>query len=127
MPETAAEQAVWTVRKGDDWRVSFTTTDTDVDTWDDTTLEVVVRDGANEDATLLYSSIPGDVTGDVKALSTTGTDFDSATKTLVLHIQDADTTSVTSDMWIHARCEIGGHVETILFRRLYAAERLVTS
>jgi hypothetical protein len=109
----SAERALWTRRRGDDWRWSWTTTD-DVSSYDDATVLVQVRAGVDEDATLVASS---ETIDDFTANITVTVDFDAGE--LAWHIDDAVTSTLdTGDYQLEVQCEIGGDVTTILAHTL---------
>ena len=105
----AAERALWSRRRGDDWRWSFTTDD-DVSGWDADTLLLQVRSGSVETATLIVTS---DEAEDVTANATVTADF--ATGTLSWHIDDAVTSTITPGSYVlEIQVEVDGDVTTVL-------------
>jgi hypothetical protein len=109
----ASERALWTRRRGDDWRWSWTTTD-DVSAYDDATVLVQVRAGVDEDATLVASS---ETVDDFTANITVTVNFDAGE--LAWHIDDAVTSTLDpGDYQLEVQCEIGGDVTTILAHTL---------
>lgn len=112
---TEAEEALWTLRVGDDWRRAWSSDD-DLSTWDDSTVFVQVRDGQTATSTLIASSDVGD---DVALIDLTGTTFAVSGSELHMHIDDADTTDIAAGLfWLEAQCEIDGDVTTFLPKRL---------
>lgn len=117
-----AEDALWTVKRGDDWRFGGAngwSSDDDLSTWDDETVLVQIRRGDSADSTLVASSDVDDVGDGVVAIDLTGTTFTASDSVLMVHIEDADTAELpVGDLFIEAECEIDGDVVTFLPARV---------
>lgn len=112
--ETTAVDQLFTVRRGDAWvfDVAQTSTD-DLSGWDAETLLVQIRAAAEEGATLVASSEPGDEDDDVALVDTAGTSFGDGDSTIRLVMVDTDKIPA-GIYYIEAELEVDGRARTII-------------
>lgn len=116
---TSAEEALWTRVRGDDWRWSFSTTD-NVETWDEVTLLVQIRDKATSAGTLVATSNTAE---DVTANITVAADFESGL--LSWHLADTVTDTITAGLyWLEVELEVGGDLTTVLSHVLNVVDQV---
>jgi hypothetical protein len=118
--DPTAVEALFTIRKGDDFRRAFTSDD-DVSNWGSPLMQI--RSGPSEDAPLLASSEDDDTAEIVLSF-----DFLSTGSTLEFFIDDAETASLPAGpCWLHLTAQIGGDVTTVLFRSGRIVERVAVA
>jgi hypothetical protein len=116
--DPAAVDAVFSIRRGDDHRRSWTLTTGSTAGWANAFLQI--RSGPNENAELLASS-----EDDGTAMIDLDADFDADPATLSWHLEDADTAELpTGPCWFHLTAEVNGDVTTVLFRPGRIVERV---
>jgi ABC-type transport system substrate-binding protein len=116
---SAAEAALWTRVKGDDWRISFTTAD-DVTDWDDTTIVAQLRAGATQSDTLIATNVTAE---DVTANITVTADFTAGE--LEFHFDDLATDDIAPGRYtFEVQVEVDGDVQTVLTHWLLVVDQV---
>lgn len=124
MTPAEIEELLFTGAQGADWGQSFTHTSGDEE-YDPETLLIQIRAGDSATSTLIASSVAVTVGEDEPApmlIDTTGTDLESAEKTLVWAIEaDQGTAAVAAgrDYWIEIRAEVNGVYGPIMKHRWF--------
>mgnify|MGYP000361401778 CR=1 FL=1 len=124
MSSRQAEQAVFTIRQGDDWFREWTRTDGSATYTGD--LLVQIRSGVDTSAALVASSDPAD---DVIVIDLSGTDLEGDPPTIGMLIGSVDTATLEphGTFTIEAQCTVGGLVTTIMAHRLFVVPQVAVT